>query len=99
MSIEKRLKNPNWHCLEFNETTFVLNNVFAIPARGGKPQILRLATMEDNSEEFTAIDLSFLDINKPLYYVVAKDEEIINDNDLFWYFDGNQTPVQVYSAY
>jgi hypothetical protein len=97
MPLEKQYEHPEWHCVDFDDKTFVINNVFSIPARGGKPTILRLATPEDLWEDITEIDLRFIGLEEPHFYVPANHDEIMQDLDLFWYFNGSDTPVKMYN--
>lgn len=96
MPLEKQSKHPEWYCVDFDYRTYVLNNVFTKPAGGEKPRILRLVRSGDLWMDTTEIDLSFIGIERPLFYVLAKPDEIIKDKDLFWFYNGNDTPVKMY---
>jgi hypothetical protein len=95
MPLEMKLQHPNWHCLDFENKTFILNNVLLI--EGGKSTILRIAEIKDNVEDTIEIDLSHLDISTKLKYVPVKnDEEIIHSN-LYWLFNDKKPTVKIYS--
>lgn len=97
MPPELKSKHPNWCCVDFEEKTFVINNVFFIPVNGAKPQILRRATSKDSVENFIQIDLGFLGSDKVHFYVPAKHGEEIKHPNLYWFFNGSAPPVKIYS--
>jgi len=97
MPEEKKIENPDWHCVEFENKTFCLSNVLTIPLRGGKPQIHRIARIgKDSFENMTRIYFNFIGISEPFYYVPASRDEIIKNENLVWYFDGSNTPIKMY---
>jgi len=83
--------------VDFNGNVFLLNNIFTASARGRTPQFLRLARTGDSRKDIIAINLNFIGLKKPYFYVPASPEEIINDDDFSWYFDQNDTLVKMYA--
>ena len=97
MPFELKSHNPNWRWVDFEGDSYVIDNVLFDP-NGPKPQILRIATPKDPLENLIQIDLSYLGLDGPCFYIPAKYNEVISHPDLYWNFDGrSKFIVQIYS--
>ena len=75
MPFKMQYNNLNWQCFDFENKTFVVNNVFTIPVGSKTNQIMRIATLEDPLENMTEIDLSFIGIRSRFFYVPSNFDE------------------------
>ena len=96
MPLEMKFNNFHWRCIDFENKTFVINNVLLKTAER-KPEMLRIARLGDLMEDMIKVNLSFIGIVKPYFYVRADKKDEIEHPDLFWFFAGNDVHVKIYA--
>ena len=95
MPIALREQHPEWMCVDFKNGTVVLNNTYSIVEGNEGKGILRMGSAEElqNAENVTWIYMAYT--TSWMFYVPAKDADIISHHNLRWYINGIDPPVLI----
>ena len=96
MPMALRKQNPKWECVDIKRGTVLLNNVYALPEKGKRKEIMRMAT-ENEMEQPENLTWIYMPYNSSwMFYVPAEQNEIISHPNLRWYINGDDPPVLIY---